>query len=423
MATTTDRVRPGTDLPFAPDDATARRGARLRRIGSWADRLVAVGFVVALLVPGLAFAAGVRPPDIENRRLAVLPAMTPEAVGDPAFFAGIDRAVSDWFPFKVNAVRWLARLDWRLLGGTTNPDVTPGEGEWLFLTNELRPRCDFDAQAALAKADAAAAALERAGVEFRYVIAPDKHAIYPEWLNDDLPIGTPCSDVQRDAMIAGMQARPEYAIELWSDLLAAKATTDVPLYYEQDAHWTAHGALFAMRAVVESLAPGTWTDDQVVIEGAHRQNSDLARLMGLPRYEQTPRITMRPDAKVDRKVIDAGADITNARDIAWYTVTSDRPSVPGRTLIVYDSFFANMTGHLNRWFEESVWVHEGDLLHYPELAASLPDFDNVVFERVERSAYFTDAESDLRPVAEQELARAGETGASVPSPVGLQGSP
>src|SRR5688500_2354299 len=116
MATTTTSTDQATsaDLPFAPEDAPARRAVRLRRLGSWVDRLVAVGFVVALLIPGIALAIGIRPPDIENRQLAVMPAVEPEALGEPSFYAAIDRAVSDWFPFKANAVRWLARLDYRL---------------------------------------------------------------------------------------------------------------------------------------------------------------------------------------------------------------------------------------------------------------------------------------------------------------------
>ena len=396
------------DQPFAPDDPRLKRDPWQRRAGSWIDRLVALGFVMGLLIPGIALAAGVRSPEIENRRLAGAPLLAAEALGVPTFFAQVDQFLSDSFPFRAAAVQSLARLDYRLLGGSTNPDVTVGEGEWLFLTGELRPQCDFGAEELLGKIDRAAAALAAVDVEFRYVVAPDKFGIYPEKLRADRPIGTPCTVAQRDTLRSGMQARPNHTVELWSGLQAAKAAgPPVPLYFEQDAHWTPHGALLGVESVVESLAPGTWNDDEIVIGGVHRHNADLARLMGLPRVEETPGIRIRPGVEIDKTVIDPGVDISNARDIAHYTVATDRPTVPGRTLFVYDSFYANIILYLVPWFEESIWVHEGDLLNHPEIAATLPDIDTVVFERVERSAYFTDPEHDLRPVAEQEAARAG----------------
>ena len=362
----------------------------------------AVGFVIGLFIPAIALSAGIRSADIENRNLAQPPALRAEALADPGFYAALDEFISDAFPFRAAAVRTMARLDYRVLGGSTNPKVTVGEGEWLFLTEELRPRCELGAEELLARVDRVAAALEAAGLEFRYVVAPDKHAIYPEKLGD-LAIGTPCTDLARDALRAGMRARPGRAVELWTDLLAAHAAgPPVPLYYEQDAHWTPHGALPGMEALVESLAPGTWDDAEVVIARVHLRNSDLATLIGLPRVEETPLIRMRlgVGVKVDKAVIEPGVEITNTRDIPWYTVTTDQPTVPGRTLFVYDSFYANIAGHLVPWFEESVWVHRGDLFDFPAIAGLLPRFDNVVFQRTERSAYLTDPAHDLRTVVE-----------------------
>jgi hypothetical protein len=74
--------------------------------------------------------------------------------------------------------------------------------------------------------------------------------------------------------------------------------------------------------------------------------------------------------------------------------------VPGRTLIVYDSFFNISTGWITPWFEESIWVHHGDLHNVPAIAEALPPLDHVVFQRTERGIYFTDVERDVAPVVE-----------------------
>ena len=371
---------------------------RLRRPGSWLDLLVSVGFVLGLFVPGVALAAGYRPAGIENRDPAAAPRIGVDSVADGTFFAALDRFVTDNFPLRTQFVAVQAAIDFRVLGGTTNPDVMRGTDDWLFLTGELQPRCDFDVDTLLARVDEAAAALERVGKPFRYVVVPDKHSIYPERVLPGSAAGS-CTDAGRERLRAGLLARPDIAVELWTGLLAEKARDPgVPLYYVQDAHWTTLGATVGIRALVESLAPGTWDDAEVVVGGDQRHSSDLARLIGLPRIEVVLRVQMRPGVTADKRIIDPGVDISNSRDIPWFTVRTDRPLVPGRTLFVYDSFFATQMSSIVPWFEESIWVHEGDLFNLPEIATVLPEFDTVVFQRIERSALFTDPASDLRTI-------------------------
>ncbi|MDQ2965534.1 MAG: hypothetical protein M3R57_06775 [Chloroflexota bacterium] len=335
---------------------------------------------------------------IENRDPAAAPRIGIDGVADGSFFAALDRFVTDNFPLRTAAVAVQALIDHRLLGGTTNPDVVRGTDDWLFLTGELQPRCDFDVGTLLARVDETAAALEDAGKPFRYVVVPDKHSIYPERVLPGSTAGS-CTDVAREHLRAGLQARPGVAVELWTEMLAAKARDPgLPLYYVQDAHWTTLGATVGIRALVESLAPGTWDDAEVVVGGEQRHSSDLARLIGLPRVEVVPRVQMRPGLTADKRLIEPGVDISNSRDIPWFTVRTDRPLVPGRTLFVYDSLFGTQINYIVPWFKESVWVHEGDLYNLPELATVLPEFDNIVYERIERSALFSDPESDLRTI-------------------------
>ena len=80
------------------------------------------------------------------------------------------------------------------------------------------------------------------------------------------------------------------------------------------------------------------------------------------------------NSAIDRRIVDTGIHIRQSRDIPWFTVMGSRPVVPGRTLIVYDSFFGTVMNQASPWFEESVWVHEGDLFNHPELADVLPGF-------------------------------------------------
>jgi acetyltransferase AlgX (SGNH hydrolase-like protein) len=392
---------------LAPDAAVEVAGsgddlvpvAREATLGRWLDRLVALGFVLALAVPGVLFAAGTRPVSIENREQATLPSLSWSALTDPAFYAAIDKYLVDNLPLRNEAIEAHAEVGQQILGGPVDPKVVRGAGNWLFLRGEMQPDCTFTAVQVLDQVDRVAAGLAATGRSLRYVVAPDKHGIYPERVVPEPGIPPPCSDAQRSTLQAGLAARPAAAVDFWTPTLAERSKRPTaPLYYIQDEHWTPLGSVPAIKALVQSLDPRVWRDSDVTIAGTEAHTADMSRLIGLPHDEIIPKVVMRPGIKVSKKLLDTGVHVEHARDIPWFTVTGTSRVVPGRTLFIYDSFFGTVMTRVSPFFEESVWVHEGDLYNHPELAAALPQFDTVVFERVERSAYFTNVASVLASV-------------------------
>jgi len=97
-------------------------------------------------------------------------------------------------------------------------------------------------------------------------------------------------------------------------------------------------------------------------------------------------------------VIDPGVHLSHAADVTDYHVSGPLDTVPGTTLIVYDSFFHIERPLLIPWFERSIWVQAQDLRDHPELATRLPRIDHIVMERVERDAYGMDIAELLQPV-------------------------
>jgi alginate O-acetyltransferase complex protein AlgJ len=274
-----------------------------------------------------------------------------------------------------------------------------GRDGWLFTRTELEPTCTFTPDQVLAALDRGVIALEARGIDVRLIVPPDKHRIYPEKVVPDSGLGRACTDDRRQAMRAGMAARAAHAIELWTRIAAAhKADPERQLYFQQDTHWTPLGAVIATEALVESLAPGVWDDAQMPTEGFAAYETDLSRLMGLPKKERVPRLVIRPGVKVERTAIATRVDLKSARDIGHYTVDRAAAAVEGRTLIIYDSFFRTNERRIAPWFRDSVWVHADDLKRSPELVADLPAFDHVVIERVERSAYDIDLDALLAPI-------------------------
>ena len=386
---------PAPGLAVAP---TAGREHRRTALGRLSDRLVALGFVVLLAVPAVALAAGLRPNLTENRAPATFPAVAVEALTNGRFFLAIDRFLADNLPWRDRAVGAYAGVDHDLLGGSTNPDVVIGRDGWLFYIRELQPQCGASAGDVLAQIDRLAAAAARNGQQFRFQVAPDKHAIYPEQLPPAVSPEEPCTDRQRSDMRAGMAGRPGVALDAWGPILALRQADPAGQHYwREDSHWSGGGAMPAIQMLVESLAPGVWNPADVKTEDVQKSPGELATLLGQTAEETAPRTVVRRAGTLDRAALPTRARLTNAREIRHYRV-SGVPVVPGRTLMIYDSFLGNVQARVAPWFEESIWVHWQDLLQHPELAADLPEFDSIVVSRAERGTYDTDFIELLAPV-------------------------
>lgn len=368
------------------------------------DHLVAVGFVLVLMLPGLALVAGVRPPALENQADAGLPRLDLGALSEPKTYKAIDDYVARRLPGRDVALGAYAALDYGVLRGSTDPDVVVGRGDWLFFVGELAPTCPVNAAALMTQLDTLAVQAKQTGVKVRFAIAPDKHAIYPEQVLNDPPRSQACTDAMRAEVRAGMAARPQIAVDLWAAVLAERTRTDQPLYYNQDSHWTPTGAMPAIEALVDALAPGVWDPAEVTIDGKSRYPMELARLMGQPRDGITPRYVVRPTVTVAETVLPLPVSIHlgSARDIKIHTTSGSTEIVPGTTLVVYDSFLNINRRRIVPWFERTIWVHGDDLRAHPEIAQYLPPIDSIVLVRAERGAYLTDIAELLRPVLDRQ---------------------
>ena len=363
------------------------------------DRLIVVVFCLGLLVPGALLAIGRRSAEIENRPLHQPPAFSVGGLFDPAWYTKIDRAVTDNDAIRPYAVRLRGEAYWRL-GGTGNPAVVKGRGDWLFSREEISPVCDRSAADTIADLDRIRAEFQAAGQDFRYVQAPDKHAIYPEQLGPDMPYPQACTDARRSELSAALDSRNAWVVNGWAELGRERAANPGGplLFYLQDSHWTPTGALPAIRALVRSLGPDLWRDEDVV-SGPRRQSvMDLARQIGLSRRENVPAPAIRPSVQITRTEVALPFKTRGAPAVYEITASGDRPLLPGRTVVVYDSFFGIQMAAIAPFFADSIWIHRDDLLRHPEIARLVGRADRVIFERIERGLYTTKVLSLLQPL-------------------------
>jgi alginate O-acetyltransferase complex protein AlgJ len=126
--------------------------------------------------------------------------------------------------------------------------------------------------------------LRARGAEHLFVVPPDKHTVYPEYLPDWLEMGTAPSKVQQ--LVNYLKSHPTVEMLDLSQVLIEAKKTHVD-YLKTDAHWNCFGGFVAYRAVVEALArqlPGLKPRPPEALDWKpvqSRQGGDLARLMGV----------------------------------------------------------------------------------------------------------------------------------------------
>ncbi len=383
-----------------PSDTTPSTSA-VYATGGWRPRLVAAWFLAVLVIPGLALVAGVRPQNIENRSLAKLPAVSAGALLSTSFYAGVDQFLTDNFPLRESATSAFAALGYGVLNDSPSSQVIVGKDDWLFFHDELVPTCRRTGTALATQVTALAAKLSAKNRRLAYIIAPDKHAIYPDKIGPAARIGVPCSDTQRPDMIDAAAANPSIIGDLWTPLSTARH--DKPgtlLYWRADTHWTPSGAIVGVRATVDLLAPGLWDPKEVRIGGTVNRIGELTRLMGIVRNEPVPGIQVRRAVRINDTVLDYG-HYRHGEDIHEYVVTGPDAVVPGTTVFVFDSFFDIDRALIIPWFQRSIWIHVTDLTNHPELARYVDHYDNLVYETVERGAYSRGLTSILQPLLDR----------------------
>ncbi|MFK7883502.1 MAG: hypothetical protein AB8F26_04875 [Phycisphaerales bacterium] len=334
---------------------------------------------------------------------------------DSVLWQQVNLAINDRIPFRGDLLQLKLDLETRLLkeqllGANGNEQVGLGRDGWLFLLQELGGMSGTDDEItfAISKAEAAG---ENPSWKARLVLvpAPDKNSIYPEQLSPELerqlqPYAAKRERIRNWFASPGLPER----LDTWSVFFRAKPNAEEALYEPTGSHHSSYGSMLLARAMIDAANPDLWDDDFVTHVRTLTYQSDLRSLAGwVGRTEDWKRYeVIRPGVEltaflhngellegVDRPPETPGAQNKPAR----YINQSDSAElVPGRTLIVHDSFIASyLRPTLRQFFADVTFVHS-DTIKPGDLQDALRSFDLVYFEFAERGArpilqgFFTD---------------------------------
>lgn len=359
------------------------------------DRLLVALFVLAIGVPLLGTVIGADPEttEEENREAAPLPELPHDLASLQAWPDAFTKYFADNFAFRSRLVRWQARVRVHVLRSSPTPDVLLGGMGWLFYGNDgaiedftgARP---FTAEELRRWSDTLQHTqdwLARRGIAYVFVLAPDKHWIYP----DEMPGGLNRAPVpSRIDQLTAHLARHSTVrvVDVRGPLQAARASDRV--YHRTDTHWNDLGAFVAYQEVMRAIGPLVGLRprhrDELELRVIPRTGLDLARMLGLGRVWVEDDLQLEPAAGRRSRVVEPG---NASRGLMDPRVVTEGPAEGPRALVFRDSFGSAMIPLLSDHFSRAVYLWQNNF--DPDIvAAERPAV--VIQEWVARHLYTSD---------------------------------
>lgn len=347
-----------------------------------ASRVVVVLLSLALgavwLIPGTAIN--------ENRLPVQFPEVSRSAVASAEFFRGVDAALVDRLPAKTSTVAAVGSL---LVGAglTSTGAVVVGDGGRPYFAGDFTGACANEDQVpgALRRVTELRQELAADGVGFLYAVPPDKSGTVRAQLGFWGGQLLACSDRIREQLQTASDDSGTGILTAYPEFGAAQSAGE-ELYIFGDSHWNWRGgALFSQvlldRLAAEGRAPaGLFDPSAVVGTGEIEHTDDLFALMGQTRTEQIERLeTRRPG--VTTTVED---EAVRGFSVQRWESTGPAEFVPGRTLILHDSYLGYDASILAPYFE-SLTAVPLDVSDDPGKLAREGGYDLVIVQQVQRS--------------------------------------
>lgn len=330
------------------DPISSNRATRIARIGDVVHLSVFVGLLwLPLAVWALRWPGGTEL--TENRALAPAPRIGVDPLGKLA--GKFDRYYSDHFGLRNELIRGRDLIMVGGLGVYHTDRVAVGDGDWLFFIGDrvLEDCQGLDGLSARQlrawqeAIEGKQAWLAEQGIDYLFVVAPNKESVYPDRLPGHLR--RPGVQTRMDQLLAHLRDNSHVELlDLRPVLRRARQSGEV--YFPLDTHWNDRGAFAAYREIcvwlrsrVADLRPlrmedfrierGAGMNDLCALAGWHGMTRECERLVPRGGFRARP-----------------AAMVLDPAD-PWPSSTRlSRPSAvecagaKGRLLMFHDSFFA-----------------------------------------------------------------------------------
>jgi alginate O-acetyltransferase complex protein AlgJ len=371
--------------PVYAEAESAHRKRRPRK-----SVFVLVLAVVFFFGPGVAYLAGVRPQQIENRPLTKFPSIHDGWKAVPELgtwatdhLAGRKQAVS---ANQAVAEHVFKEQSSNLAGNKTGQysQVIQGRDGWLFLGDDVSVRCKSRAVPAdqVARMKRLSQLVTQSGRKFVIMIAPDKSSVYPQYLPKAY-VGRDCAPAFTDRFWTAFAKNPTPGyVDARSPLIAAAKQSADPLYRPKDTHWDAEGISIEAQLLGDALDPGLRRGTHVVDAGTYSIIGDLTYLLGNPQKDVLPARNLVRDGVT----LAPGSDLRLVRNVVTKVrnTTTDAPLYQPKTLLLGDSFTDTSRVTVAKYFADLELLHNRSNMSV--IANAMVSRDTIVLQMGERLA-------------------------------------
>ena len=343
----------------------------------------------------------------ENRALTPFPELEATRPGVRQFFAGLEAYYSDHFGFRRLLIRWHNRWKHDWFEESPTSTVILGKDGWYFFASdqliaEASAATHFDEATLRAWCDlleARRAWLARRGIAYLFVIAPDKHTVYPEYLPDWVRRGGEATLLAE--LVAYVKTHSTVPIlDLRPVLNEAKRTSRV--FQFTDTHWTPDGAFVTYQSLVRELAkqiPRLEPLDSAQFSrvSTTKPGGDLAKALGDDSLVEKDYAALEPIPPLANLASTSDARILPKEWVPnTEPVVTENPEATGKAIVFRDSFASDWSPFLGHHFNRIIyiWQYEWDAAF---IEREKPDVViDEVLERFLRKVNSKDQQSTLK---------------------------
>ena len=352
-------------------------------------------FIAALIITSASSILYSSDESIENRSLAAMPDLPSDITSLRAFPLLFESYFRDHIVLRAELIKLYANFLF-FIGVSPVEKVILGKDDWLFY-NGGRVVQDYQNTELFSESELKIWAeslqirqdlLKAKGIGYLFIIAPNKHTIYSEYLPEYL--GKRGDKSRLDQLFSYLHEHTKVNfLDLRPILLANKSAENI-LYWSQDSHWNRTGAYFGQLAIQHKLKemgydipnsiaePGRW-------QGEYLRSLDLANMLGVNESSETKHKSYQKNllpcldsiSISDAWKSDRLAGITNV-------IKTKCPSRQVNALVFRDSYSTELVPFFSDYFKEATYVwtlpSEDVFKYFIE-----PNVDIVIEERVERS--------------------------------------
>ena len=341
----------------------------MTRMPTLVERTLVVIFLAALCLPliGMMLNLDRDPPSAENRTLAEWPQLRWNEESLRALPEQLTRYFEDHFAFRQRLVRWQAAARLHALGVSPSKAVIKGRDGWLFYAGDgaiedyasAPPLTEAELEQWRSTLQDISNWLHAQGIAYVFVISPDKHAIYQEYM----PGTIRRSAVSRiDQVVAHLRQHSTVRVlDLRPALLAAK--THERIYHRTDTHWNDRGAFVGYQSIVDALAldvPALRPPVRTAFEPREVRSAglDLAGMLGLTEVlDEDDLLLVRRRPGMARIIEPSHPD----RRLMHARIVTEAPNDGPRAVVFMDSFGAGLVPFLSEDFSRAVYLWQTNM--------------------------------------------------------------